>query len=30
MVFIHFYKHLDKGELGQIEHDIGKVEELIY
>jgi len=30
MVFIHFYKHLDKGELGQIELDIGKVEELIY
>jgi len=29
-VFINFYKHLDKGELGQIEPDIGKVEELIY
>ena len=27
---IHFYKHLGKVELGQIEHDIGKVEELIY
>ena len=30
MVFINFYKHLDKGELGQIEHDIVKVDELIY
>ena len=29
-VFINFYKHLVKGELGQIEHDIGKVDELIY
>jgi FAD synthase len=28
--FISFYKHLGKGELGQIEHDIGKVDELIY